>query len=90
MFEKYYYIKSCPICEKELLKPMTNVTWWKALCDNGCFKIEYYFKVYDLGFFNTEVDFHMAEEEKYYEYYRLNVKYWKENDRYIAEILSRK
>lgn len=90
---RQYELKGkCPICNSHLSHEYNYHAVeghsWKAECTkNECFILQYYRDAFYLKFFN-----HFAQcwdEEEAQEVYDKQVKYWKENDRYLAEILTR-
>lgn len=93
MFYKFYFSSTCPICEKELsrmhMDQFETKQNWYANCKNECFKIHFHYGRYKLSIFNEDMYFDEEDQEKYYEYYKDRVSHWKENERYLVELLER-
>lgn len=90
MLEKYKYFddeKVCPICSRKLSK-YGHEHYWEAQCGNDCFRIEHFCELgkFRITFPNLQ---YYGTEEEIISHFNRNVKYWKENDRYLAEILAR-
>lgn len=96
LLEVYCKDNKCPICSNKLRK--NGIVVRMLICDNGCFQIQEY-EQHDLSntcyisvfgksvaVINTKQLNREYEEGKMYK----AINYWKENDRYLAEILSRR
>ena len=97
---KQYFgdVKSCPICGCEL-----QIIWYLNSniyeCKNRCFmsvifntRIEIDLFKETIIFFSNEIDDNFNEDlnsDKEFKRYYKTLEYWKENDRYLAEILTR-
>lgn len=70
----------CPICEKEL-KGEYSYGEHQEICLNGCFAEEYSYGAQRYFIFDAEFyDWEKALAQ---------IEYWRENYRYVAEILER-
>lgn len=85
------HIRKCPICRKKLVKPKDSRT--KAFCENSCYSIfttgaGTIESIFGKCFVHSmeDTDEEIAKMEKVI---LEKIKYWKKNDRYLAEILAR-
>lgn len=88
--------KYCPICKRELNKKTNEwKTWNIILCKNSCFEVHDNSRFRITFVFGEK--FTISKKEKRYvtinkgvkEQIDEKIRYWKESDRYVAEILSR-
>lgn len=86
----------CPICEKKLQYAL-NSDIFDVWCSSGCYSIEVDGSYFQVTFFGGKLaedtvflNENSEEEYKIKSNFMLErIKYWKENYRYIAEILER-
>lgn len=89
-------VHKCPICEKELVISINND--WAEECNNGCYKLSFQHSS-KVSIFGEEIkliwpknkdatDREAIEEFNHKLSERIN--YWREDYRYLAEILDRK
>lgn len=76
---------NCPICESN----MQSITANYKICNNGCYRIRKVGNLHAHYVFGKEHTFLYSPYEKREVKLREEIAYWKENDRYLAEILSK-
>lgn len=88
VLDRYYYAGNCPICGQKLERFIGSF-YWSANCKSKCFEIHFIKNNsrFTLRFFDSE-RLH-ARGDKALTIYNEKVNYWKENDRYLAEFLTR-
>ena len=88
----------CPICEKDLTINLNS--YWTTECKNGCYKMSFD-KGTIVSVFGEEIKMKWTTakltdeeiEDKFKEFNDIieeKIKYWKEDYRYLAEILERR
>lgn len=96
--EEVLALEKCPICSRKLDVSGDPDPWLLYIkCGNGCFDYEKVFSTYRIQFFNTvkgyKVRMRTLDEDTFREENNAiiheKIDYWKENDRYLAEILSK-
>jgi endogenous inhibitor of DNA gyrase (YacG/DUF329 family) len=86
-------MKKCPICKKELDKKETHPNYKKVFCDNKCFELfisrhSRQYKIFNDEFIILAGDnllYRLKVEFKV----RRKIRYWKKNDRYLMELLTK-
>lgn len=98
MFEELHKDGSaCPICNKELKKSIyISKNDFLAICKNNCFaydmnEMDLRVRIFTDIYANTEKALKENKNFKKYSAFavREKIAYWKENNRYLAEILER-
>lgn len=92
-----YHQETCPICSQELVVLGNNIIDSFA-CDNKCYSLQIYKignKVNKIGnkvnriiIFESVYDFGNIESKEIIRQIENKINYWKENDRYLIEILE--
>lgn len=91
------YKDNCPICEKKMDKQSYFESSIELesyiLCPNGCYGEEFIHGSYRYSIFNKEFTVSYNSIDSYWRKLKVDIdneiKYWKENDRYLGEILSK-
>jgi hypothetical protein len=94
MWLKYYPddIGNCPICGKKF-NETGHDDGYEYYCTSGCYKLlESYYGSYWIWVFDKKFSFFNYEQHLWAKY-RIRVtnhiQYWKENERYLMQILTR-
>lgn len=96
MIDVYCKDGKCPICRSKMILKDRTAYSIRQSCSNKCYTID---KVHRHGsyhrfyIFGSTLTIHRSEKEDYQiskiEKISKRIAYWKENDRYLAEILER-
>ncbi|AEO93317.1 gp46 [Bacillus phage G] len=90
----FEHITICPICQSELSKQIwTGEGWLEELylrCENKCFYYSFSYGDTRISVFDKEVEYSYNEKDKSgkEKIVEKMIKYWKENDRYLAKLIK--
>lgn len=92
--EKYFNIKECPICGKDLRDK--GLISYDRYCTNKCYRIQGYEQIdsYDFNYYIYIFGEYVSkitsgeEEIEFGDFIDVRIEYWKEDDRYLAKIME--